>query len=187
MTDRKLDEFYPMRTGVQEQGLKELISYINSFSPTWDMKMIEIGSYIGESTIMFAKRFRYVYSIDPFVEEYPGAVNVFQYAKFSKVYEKFLENISNFANINSIRLTSDEAINIFNNIKLDFVYIDGAHTYEQVHKDITNYMPIIKEGGFIGGHDYVPGWNDVMQAVNELLGIPDQTFVDGSWVKRMLI
>jgi len=72
---------------------------------------------------------------------------------------------------------SDEACKRFKNpaspVALDFVYIDGCHLYEQVKKDILNYAPLVKEDGFIGGHDYIPdsGKDDgVKPAVDELFG-----------------
>jgi hypothetical protein len=53
----------------------------------------------------------------------------------------------------------------------DFIYIDGLHTYDGVKTDITNYLPLVKEGGVIGGHDYtnqIPHLVGVYQAVNEM-------------------
>ena len=50
-----------------------------------------------------------------------------------------------------------------------FVWIDGDHNYEQVKRDIKNYIPLIKSGGFIGGHDYgSPAYTDVKKAVDEI-------------------
>lgn len=47
---------------------------------------------------------------------------------------------------------------------LDFVYIDGDHTFDAVKKDIQNYYIKIKQGGVLGGHDFrnIP---DVCKAV----------------------
>lgn len=54
---------------------------------------------------------------------------------------------------------------------LDFVYIDADHSYQGVKQDIENWLPHIKEGGLIGGHDYNnPGeknTEEVVAAVNE--------------------
>lgn len=37
---------------------------------------------------------------------------------------------------------------------LDFVYIDGNHQREYVMADIKYWMPKVKKGGMLGGHDY---------------------------------
>ena len=39
---------------------------------------------------------------------------------------------------------------------LDFIYIDGCHSYESVKHDIREAEEIVKHGGVIGGHDYYP-------------------------------
>jgi len=52
---------------------------------------------------------------------------------------------------------SDCAIKHWHNLgmgKVDFVWIDADHEYRQVKRDIDNYLPIVKDGGIIGGHDY---------------------------------
>lgn len=37
---------------------------------------------------------------------------------------------------------------------LDFVYVDGNHYYDYVRQDLELYYPLIKPGGYMGGHDY---------------------------------
>lgn len=39
---------------------------------------------------------------------------------------------------------------------LDFIYIDGQHTYEAVTHDILQAILLVKPGGIIAGHDYYP-------------------------------
>jgi len=68
--------------------------------------------------------------------------------------------------IEFIRKNSKEAVfDIPNN--LDFVYIDGAHEYEHVKKDIELYYLKVKEGGVIGGHDFWANEIGVCKAVIE--------------------
>ena len=57
---------------------------------------------------------------------------------------------------------------------LDWIYIDGNHSYEQCIKDLKNALNIVKPGGLIIGDDY--GWPDakwqkagVTKAVNEFV------------------
>jgi hypothetical protein len=35
----------------------------------------------------------------------------------------------------------------------------------------------------IGGHDYSPTWQGVVNAINEKIGFPEHTFIDTSWIK----
>ncbi len=52
-----------------------------------------------------------------------------------------------------IEQTSDDALRVLPK-ELDFVYIDGLHTYEQCLKDLKNYAPFVRKGGVLGGHDF---------------------------------
>lgn len=177
-----MSNFYNMRGGEQTDGL---LSMIKDLGDTSEMTMVEIGSYMGDSTTIFAKNFKKVISIDPFINNYDDNEYPIEYAELSLVYDKFIEKISSYNNIFHIKKLSDDAINDITE-KVDFVYIDGHHTYEQVKKDITNYRKIIKDNGTIGGHDYsTNGWKDVIKAVNECLGLPDNIYVDCSWIKKM--
>lgn len=41
----------------------------------------------------------------------------------------------------------------------DFVYIDGDHSYRSVTADLEAWWPLVKPGGIIAGHDWIPdGW-----------------------------
>lgn len=92
MEERKHNEFFPMRTAVeQEQGLLNLLAYTGQFFDLKELTMIEIGSYIGESTMLFAKRFNFVFSIDPFIDDYPENYGVSRYAGFDR--EEFVKKL----------------------------------------------------------------------------------------------
>ena len=41
--------------------------------------------------------------------------------------------------------------------KLDFLFIDGDHTYEGVMRDFEMYSSLVRKGGIIAFHDIVPG------------------------------
>ncbi len=64
--------------------------------------------------------------------------------------------------LNLIRASSHEAATInqvkelLNANKLDYLLIDGDHTYEGVKKDFELYSPFVKPGGAIVFHDIVP-------------------------------
>lgn len=51
--------------------------------------------------------------------------------------------------------------------KVDFLFIDGDHTYEGVKKDFELYSPLVKKGGIIAFHDIVPGPKEGVGGVPE--------------------
>jgi predicted O-methyltransferase YrrM len=179
------DKLHAMRFDQYVTGLEDLIEYVNTFSNTQNMVMVEIGSYVGESTEIFANNFKTVISIDPFINDYDMNDSACHYMDFNKVYEIFKLNISKYDNIVHIKKISDDAVNDLKETKIDLVYIDGLHTYEQVKKDIQNYIGLINNSGFICGHDYHPDWQGVIDAIHETIGTPDMTFEDNSWVKKL--
>jgi hypothetical protein len=68
--------------------------------------------------------------------------------------------------IKVFRLTSVEAAKLFPDKSLDLVYIDGDHRTESVIADITSWLPKIRKGGIISGHDYSHGWVTVRKGVD---------------------
>lgn len=55
---------------------------------------------------------------------------------------------------------------------LDLVYIDGDHSYDGVKNDIVSWLPKVRIGGILCGHDYDPTGDDegLIRAVHEVLG-----------------
>jgi len=39
---------------------------------------------------------------------------------------------------------------------VDFLFIDGDHSYEEVKKDFEMYSPLVRKGGIIAFHDIIP-------------------------------
>ena len=53
--------------------------------------------------------------------------------------------------------------------KLDFLFIDGDHTYEGVKKDFEMYSRLVKENGVIAFHDIVP--HDQRHDQHQVVGV----------------
>ena len=174
-----------MRDQNNTEGLLDLIKELGDVS---DKTMVEIGSFIGESTIMFARHFKHVTAIDPFLPNYDDGDPTSNF-NFEDVFQEFKNRTQEKKEkITIYKMTSNDACGLLQKEKFDFIYIDGLHTYEGVREDILNYLPLVKEGGIIGGHDYGtphPHLTGVTKAVDEVLGKPDKTFKDGSWIKRL--
>lgn len=77
---------------------------------------------------------------------------------------------------------SEDAVNNVLDNSLDFVYIDGDHSYDFVMQDIIIWGRKIRLGGIISGHDYFyennkPGRQaKVTQAVNDYTRVHDIKF-----------
>lgn len=55
----------------------------------------------------------------------------------------------------------------------DFVFLDADHSYNGCRADIEAYLPLVKRGGILAGHDYAENWPGVRRAVDERFGAPN--------------
>lgn len=62
---------------------------------------------------------------------------------------------------------------------LDFVFVDGDHSYEGCLADIRAWLPLVRDGGVIAGHDY--DWPGVRRAVDEVFGDRVEFCAPRSW------
>jgi hypothetical protein len=161
--------------------------------------MAEIGCYSGESTLVFARHCEQVIAVDPWLETYReritwGCSNADTRSHLaghppppmSEIRRLFEERLRPYANVKTLAVGSAEASRLVADGTLDFVYIDAVHTFRHVSRDIDLWLPKVRPGGLIGGHDYSQeDWPGVVKAVNSKLGIPDEVFPDTSWVKRV--
>ena len=79
------------------------------------------------------------------------------------------------------------------NVGIDFLFIDGDHTYEGVRRDFLDYSPLVNDGGIIVFHDIIISdhhhsrnvyvgefWNEIKNDPRfesfEIIGSPDQNW-----------
>jgi hypothetical protein len=85
------------------------------------------------------------------------------YQSYFDLFRKYLNN----PNVRLYRGPSGHFLNALPDGYLDFIYIDGDHSYKGVQIDIELSRKKVKTRGFICGHDYTPQFPGVVQAVNE--------------------
>jgi len=85
-------------------------------------------------------------------------------------YKTALKTVGLEKNYSLLRMRFDEALDLFEDESLDFVYIDGyAHSGQLGGETIFDWYPKVKEGGVISGDDYDEDkWPLVVKSVNEL-------------------
>ena len=112
----------------------------------------EIGVLQGDHArlMLDALNINKLHLIDSFVITWDYEDQEFQDNNLNFVLKRFkgLENVEVFHR-DSIRASKS-----FQDASLDFVYIDANHLYEFVKADIDAWLPKVKKGGIIGGHDY---------------------------------
>jgi predicted O-methyltransferase YrrM len=177
-----MDNIIKMRDGDLRRGLIECANKIKSILGD-NLNIIEIGSYAGESSEIFANIFpkSKINCIDKW-ESYdwkpdgstPDIIHL-------DAAEKIFDNIClKYTNIIKNKISSIEYAPFVLDNSIDFIYIDGDHKYNGVKTDLLNYIPKIKKRGIIAGHDYC--WEGVNRAITEILHNVHFTFCDASWI-----
>jgi len=87
----------------------------------------------------------------------------------TKMYQYVAKLFEEYPNVEVVRMTSDDAVVLFEDNYFDYVYIDGEHSYRAVYCDLTNYYSKVKPGGYLIGDDY--GWRGVKPAVRDFLNL----------------
>lgn len=143
----------------------------------------EIGVYRGETSACLIRAFHncYWHFIDPWCE-WPEDASYRKHKRtgslsqqeWDAIYREALESIFKaeisvhtmpFSIIH--RKTSAEVCRLFDDHSLDVVFIDANHQYADVKSDIEMWLPKVKKGGLICGHDYGGTYKGVKRAVDE--------------------
>lgn len=161
----------------QRGGFIDLCEECNQLLPTAH-HYTEIGAWMGESATIAAKYFKKITSIDPYPRE-----------DMISLRENYLENTKHIQDCTLLELPSSAAVELFDDLSIDILYIDGCHEYESVKADFISYHDKVKPGGVISGHDYwddVNDWPGVRNAVDEMLEKYSyklhKRFSDSSWM-----
>lgn len=167
-----MEHFYNNIDSENWFGYENLYSTMVSRFGT-DSHFIEVGSWKGMSACFMAveiinsgKKIKFD-CVDTW-EFYDWFVDIGKSA-YSDLYEIFIKNIEPAKDyINVVRSISWDAALHYNDESIDFVFIDAGHDYDSIKKDLISWLPKVKKGGVIAGHDYYH--TPVLTAVHEMIG-----------------
>ncbi len=133
------------------------------------MKCVEIGSFEGRGsnlihTLLCKNEESILYCIDPFDDEYVKGNKQMAFWDYAcnGQYIKFKHNTANIPNIIEMKGYSDIMIPKLDDNSIDFCYIDGDHSPEQVYKDIINMFRKMKNNSIVLFDDYLWSMNGII-------------------------
>lgn len=142
-----------------------------------DSLFVEIGSFKGRSSAYMAveivnsgKKIRFE-CVDPMCATPNYELSQQQHPKewegySAEDFHKRLEPVKDYYVLR--QMTSDDAAKLYEDGSIDFLMVDGDHSYEGVVRDLKNYLPKMRPGGLIAGDDaFVP---EIVQAVKDVAG-----------------
>lgn len=117
--------------------------------------IVEMGSFMGRSTVLLGSLGRIVYAIDPW-EDFEGHSG-------ADIYKEFRRATKQFSVIPKKMKVED-----WKPIIAGFVFCDGDHSYEGTLRQIEKALECKPK--FIAVHDYVKDTPGVIEACDKLLG-----------------
>ena len=131
--------------------------------------IVEIGALFGLSSWTLAKNAHAsvtVYSIDPWVREW-WMSSVEEQGGQILSFEAFKRNVSDAQNIIPLRGYSPKDFVGWQR-PIDMIFEDSVHTNPVLHQNLSFWVPRVREGGIICGHDYSAEFPDVRSEVDAL-------------------
>jgi len=125
------------------------------------LSVVEIGSWKGRSAVAMGLGLRAaggrgrIYAIDP------------QGAPFADNSAEFVANLERAGVrdlVDPVPKLSQEARPGFEASEIDLLFVDGAHDYASVARDLDDWMPLLADGGVLCANDlFLPGVSRALQ------------------------
>ena len=153
------DDYYTPQNKVIRDPYLIHRSYFPAFLNKLDLKGIgvEIGVKEGHFSKILLDNWdcEKLYLVDPWENQKKENYDENNNHNHNQDLENTIKKLENYKErYEIIREYSDIAYKNFNDESLDFIYIDGNHSYEAVKKDLELWYPKLKKGGVFAGDDY---------------------------------
>lgn len=170
---------YAMLGLLQErQSIRALAEAVGERDPA---VVVEIGSKSGGSLYVWSRYFDTATCIVSIDLNYPGRRDEFFQAFAPETEIHCIHGDSSDSE------TFEQLRDVLGDRTIDFLYIDGDHTYSGVKRDFETYTKLVDPDGVVGLHDISdPGW-EVIDYWPELVDAYDTRELGGSIFKNGLV
>ena len=156
-----------------------------------DSLIVELGCACGRSTAVLGavakdKNLRFI-TIDPFVDNY------YQTEDKQKAIDFFKQNMELLDTKYELLIDCSQNVALrwwgqdFEvEEKVDFLFIDGDHSYRAVRLDCELWIPFVKKRSYILFDDYSSSWEGVRKAVDEREDLEKMMEIENSVLTRKI-
>lgn len=134
-----------------------------------ELTILELGSWTGTSACLLAYYAKNFCGKLFCVDNFKGGENLFNIGNFGakNILEMHLIYYDLYKYVEIIEADSHIPVNKFPDDYFRIIFIDANHGFDYVKRDIETYLPKLKSGGIMLGHDY--GHSSVKDAVQVCL------------------
>ena len=196
------DDFYQISEYFWRRELSSLPERAFLFRLSHDLppnaKIVEIGSWIGESTCLLALGLKgheaKIYAVDTFSGEASDSSAKLRYQqrmnklKTDNTKDIFNKNIAHFGMTPKVTAVVSDSLTAAKQFcemphSIDLLFIDGDHSEVATKNDIVAWLPFVKHGGIIAFHDFTSNhgvpravwWAIQQSCFSELIGVHGTT------------
>ena len=144
-------------------SIPPIMNYAISVFKNNPINVLEIGARYGDSSkiILHYLNVKEYIIVDPYTDydEYKqdGFNGILKNSKNDEIFNKTKQQLTAINKNIIFHRTFSNNSDTLSKIKdksIDFIFIDGNHTYKYVLKDLENYYPKLKDNGILCGDDF---------------------------------
>ena len=146
-----VDRAYELYMPQEREEIEALAEFVYSIKPEI---VVEIGTKFGGTFKIWCEVAPGIKISVDLVEGIHGGVTREATDKRNGMFKELYPNKCLFIEGNSHdNSTYNNLVDTLNGKQIDFLFVDGDHTYEGVKQDYEMYSPLVRKGGYIAFHD----------------------------------
>jgi len=146
-----LNKAYELYMPQEREEIEALAEFVYKLQPKI---IVEIGTKFGGTLMLWCELTSGIKISIDLVEGIHGGITREETTKRNKMFTEKYGHECIFIEGDSHSSKTFELLNqILNSKEIDFLFIDGDHTYEGVKQDYIMYSSLVKKGGYIAFHD----------------------------------